>query len=238
MYPWPLMPPFGTDSRGRRRRRRSSSDSRSRERTRDRSRGRRGSRRTERSRGSTPPRRETAPPPMPPPPALPMASPGHVWQQVPVMQQPALIGPGGNVQETPSSWRDSWKSQSQWKKPQRPWNKWQSENWKKSKPQDRPAASYDVKEATPEEIKAAEARKAAADKAGQEELSLEDEEADDGEYLKALWESANTAAWAATDRPLSARELVEKGQLEQKTSPKTILQHCTASRCTYVCHLS
>ena len=112
------------------------------------------------------------------------------------MQQPALIGPGGNVQETPSSWRDSWKSQSQWKKPQRPWNKWQSENWKKSKPQDRPAASYDVKEATPEEIKAAEARKAAADKAGQEELSLEDEEADDGEYLKALWESANTAAWA------------------------------------------
>ena len=156
MYPWPLMPPFGTESRGRRRRRRSSSDSRSRERTRDRSRGRRRSRRTERSRGSTPPRRETAPPPMPPPPALPMASPGHVWQQVPVMQQPAsqaLLGPGGIGREAASSWRDSWKSHSQWKQPQRkPWNKWQSEAWKKSKPQEdrgRPAASYDVKEATP-----------------------------------------------------------------------------------------
>ena len=165
------------------------------------------------------------------------------------MQQPAsqaLLGPGGIGREAASSWRDSWKSQSQWKQPQRkPWNKWQSETWKKSKPQEdrgRPAASYDVKEATPEEIKAAEARKAAADKAGQEELSLEDEEADDGEYLKALWESANTAAWAATDRPLSARELVEKGQLEpwwKYPWNKIAAQFAEASECKpHMSHLS
>ena len=153
---------------------------------------------------------------MPPPPALPMASPGHVWQQVPVMQPPASQALLGVGREAASSWKDSWKSQ--WKQPQRkPWNKWQNEAWKKNKPEEdrgRPAASYNVKEATPEEIRAAAARKSAAEKAETDEITLEDEDADDGEYLKALWESANTAAWAATDRPLSARELVEKGQLE------------------------
>ena len=135
------------------------------------------------------------------------------------MQPPAsqaLLATGGVGREAASSWKDSWKSQ--WKQPQRkPWNKWQNEAWKKNKPEEdrgRPAASYNVKEATPEEIRAAAARKSAAEKAETDEITLEDEDADDGEYLKALWESANTAAWAATDRPLSARELVEKGQLE------------------------
>ena len=70
--------------------------------------------------------------------------------------------------------------------------------------------SHNIQEATPEEIKAAEQKKAAE----KDSHVASQEEPDDGEYLQALWDSAKETAKSDPNRPRSAAELVTSGNLK------------------------
>ena len=163
MFPGPWGFPFhmgGSQGEGRRRRRRSSDSSRSRDRRRRSARGRsRRSRSPARSERSQP---QTAP--LPPPPnviSLPQPQAGYVWQQVPAVPQmmPAAQAPKAIV---PSAFQQSWDQKgyraSSWQSQPRqtkPWNKYYGKDAWGAGQTDR----YDVKEATPAEITAANKRK-------------------------------------------------------------------------------
>ena len=198
----------------RRRRRRSSESSRSRDRRRRSDRGRsRRSRTPERSERSQP--SSLPPPPAPPVPqmvSLPVPSPGFVWQQVPVA--PTNVHAGTATQSLPQHVPvQSWNQKDQWKtgwyssfRPKQPWNKWKKESGSWGQ-QD---TSHNIQEATPEEIKAAEQKKAAE----KDSQVASQEEPDDGEYLQALWDSAKETAKSDPNRPRSAAELVTSGNLK------------------------
>ncbi|CAE7264827.1 unnamed protein product [Symbiodinium sp. CCMP2592] len=223
MFPWqmgpmgPMMPPFGGERRRRRRRSPSSSSERSRSRNRDRRRDRES-----RSGGA----RAAAPFP-PPVPQLPAAAPGYEWRQVPVApvqpplpppSTPAPIAPAVHVPQQQTTWnRQPWrgggqqKQQGQWSKR---WNQWHRSSQGSNEPRGSGHQSswtdpdhHNIAEATPSEVAAADARRAAKE--------ADKDEADDEEsYLAALWKSAQDEARADPTRPLSARELAEQGKLQ------------------------
>ncbi|CAE7552921.1 unnamed protein product [Symbiodinium sp. CCMP2592] len=216
MFPWPMgpmgpmMPPFGSERRRRRRRSPSSSSERSRSRNRDRRRDRES-----RSGGA----RAAAPFP-PPVPQLPAAAPGYEWRQVPVVPvQPPLppIAPAVHVPQQQTTWnRQPWRGggqqkQGQWNKR---WNQWHRSSQGSGEPRGSGRQSswtdpdhHNIQEATPSEVAAADARRAAKE--------VDQDEADDeASYLAALWKSAEDQARADPTRPLSARELAEQGKLQ------------------------
>ncbi|CAE7763100.1 unnamed protein product [Symbiodinium sp. CCMP2592] len=222
MFPWPMgpmgpmMPPYGSERRRRRRRSPSSSSERSRSRNRDRRRGRES-----RSGGAR--AAEPFPPPLP---QLPAAAPGYEWRQVPVVpvqpplpppSTPAPIAPAVHVPQQQTTWtRQPWRGggqqkQGQWNKR---WNQWHRSSQGSGEPRESGRRSswtdpdhHNIQEATPSEVAAADARKAAKE--------VDQDEADDeASYLAALWKSAEDQARADPTRPLSARELAEQGKLQ------------------------
>ena len=218
MFPGPWGFPFhmgGSQGEGRRRRRRSSDSSRSRDRRRRSARGRsRRSRSPARSERSQP---QTAP--LPPPPnviSLPQPQAGYVWQQVPAVPQMMTAAPAPKA-IVPSSFQQSWDQKgsrsSGWHSQPRqtkPWNKYYGKHAWGAGQTDR----YDVKEATPAEITAANKRKSEgkSDVQGAEKTDPA-ADPDDEEYLRTLWTSAKEAAHGDPSRPKSAAELVAAGEL-------------------------
>ena len=141
-----------------------------------------------------------------------MPNPGFVWQQVPAAPA-AVQGAPAPPSLPPSAPVQSWNQKDQWKtgwrnpfRQKQPWNKWKKDpgSWGQ---QD---SYHNIREATPEEIQAAE-RKKAAEKEGK---AASQEEPDDGEYLQALWDSAKETAKSDLNRPRSAAELVASGTLK------------------------
>ena len=115
---------------------------------------------------------------------------------------------------------------SSWNKPWRPWqwNKWPKKehadaDWKsrgsgqghQGQEQEQAPERYDLREATAQEVRAAAAKKQQG--AGPDEAEPDDRAGDEA-YLASLWEAARLNAWQDPGRPLSARELVQKGLLE------------------------
>ena len=217
MFPGPWGFPFpmgGPQREGRRRRRRSSDSSRSRDRRRRRQSRTRRSRSPTRSERSQP---QTAP--LPPPPnviSLPQPQAGYVWQQVPAAPQmmPAAQAPKAIA---PSAFQQSWDQKghraSSWQSQPRqtkPWNKYYGKDAWGAGQKNR----YDVKEATPAEITAANKRKSEgnSDVQGAEKTDPA-ADPDDEEYLRTLWTSAKEAAHGDPNRPKSAAELVTAGEL-------------------------
>ncbi|CAE7237781.1 unnamed protein product [Symbiodinium sp. CCMP2592] len=204
----PMMPSFGKERRRRRRRSPSSSSERSRSRNRDRRRDRES-----RSAGAR------AAPQFPPPvPQLPAAAPGYEWRQVPVMpvqpplpppSTPAPVAATAPVPQQQATW--SQQKQGQWNKR---WNQWHRSSqgsgeapWSGRQSAQPEPDCHNIQEATPSEVAAADARRAAKE--------AEQEEADDeAAYLASLWKSAQDEARADPTRPLSARELAEQGKLQ------------------------
>ena len=228
MFPGPWGFPFhmgGSQGEGRRRRRRSSDSSRSRDRRRRSARGRsRRSRSPARSERSQP---QTAPLPRPPNViSLPQPQAGYVWQQVPAVPQmmPAAPAPKAIV---PSSFQQSWDQKgsrsSGWHSQPRqtkPWNKcYGKDAWGAGQ-----TDHYDVKEATPAEITAANKRKSEgkSDVQGAEKTDPA-ADPDDEEYLRTLWTSAKEAAHGDPSRPKSAAELVAAGELRPWWTRKRVL---------------
>ncbi|CAE7257706.1 unnamed protein product [Symbiodinium sp. CCMP2592] len=111
------------------------------------------------------------------------------------------------------SWRGGGqqKQQGQWGKR---WNQWHRSSQGSNDPRGSGQQSswtdpdhHNIAEATPSEVAAADARRAAKE--------AEKDEADDEEsYMAALWKSAQDEARADPTRPLSARELAEQGKLQ------------------------
>ena len=101
----------------------------------------------------------------------------------------------------------SWQSQPRQTKP---WNKYYGKDAWGAGQTDR----YDVKEATPAEITAANKRKSEG-KSDVQGAEKTDPAADPGdeEYLRTLWTSAKEAAHGDPSRPKSAAELVTAGEL-------------------------
>ena len=185
----------------RERRRRSDSRSRSRD-----------SRRSPR----TPRREEAVPakavalPPLPPPTTPPpmMPAPGFMWQQVPIPGAASAPAQGypvsSHVWPAPWKWQQQqWPQRQSWSQRKGGWNKYKREDSQSSKPGD--DSWRNIKEASREEVRAAEERRAQAKEA---------EVDDDGDYLRALWQSARDEAQADPNRPPSAAELVKKGTLQ------------------------
>ena len=202
MFPGPWGFPFhmrGSQGEGRRRRRRSSDSSRSRDRRRRSARGR-----SRRSR--SPARSERAPEC-----DQLAAAPGGLRM---------AAGPGGAADDDGRPGAEghcserfstvlgsSWQSQPRQTKP---WNKYYGKDAWGAGQTDR----YDVKEATPAEITAANKRKSEgkSDVQGAEKTDPA-ADPDDEEYLRTLWTSAKEAAHGDPSRPKSAAELVTAGEL-------------------------
>ncbi|CAE7837218.1 pol [Symbiodinium sp. CCMP2592] len=165
--------------------------------------------------------------PFPPPlPQLPAAAPGYEWRQVPVVpvqpplpppSTPAPIAPAVHVPQQQTTWnRQPWRGggqqkQGQWNKR---WNQWHrsSQGSGETRGSGRQSSWTDpdhrnIQEATPSEVAAADARRAAKE-------ADQDEADDEASYLAALWKSAEDEARADPTRPLSARELAEQGKLQ------------------------
>ena len=96
-----------------------------------------------------------------------------------------------------------WPQRQSWSQRKGGWNKYKREDSQSSKPGD--DSWRNIKEASREEVRAAEERRAQAKEA---------EVDDDGDYLRALWQSARDEAQADPNRPPSAAELVKKGTLQ------------------------
>ena len=148
--------------------------------------------------------------------SLPQPQAGYVWQQVPAVPQmmPAAQAPKAIV---PSAFQQSWDQKghraSSWQSQPRqtkPWNKYYGKDAWGAGQTDR----YDVKEATPAEITAANKRKSEG-KSDVQGAETTDPAADPGdeEYLRTLWTSAKEAAHGDPSRPKSAAELVTAGEL-------------------------
>ena len=119
-------------------------------------------------------------------------------------------GPGGAADDDGRSGAEghrSWHSQPRQTKP---WNKYYGKDAWGAGQTDR----YDVKEATPAEITAANKRKSEgkSDVQGAEKTDPA-ADPDDEEYLRTLWTSAKEAAHGDPSRPKSAAELVAAGEL-------------------------
>ena len=140
-----------------------------------------------RSRSPRTPRREEAvpakavalpplPPPTTPPPMMP--APGFMWQQVPIPGAASAPAQGypvsSNVWPAPSKWQQQqWPQRQSWSQRKGGWNKYKREDSQSSKPGD--DSWRNIKEASPEEVRAAEERRAQAKEA---------EVDDDGDYLR------------------------------------------------------
>ncbi|CAE7540441.1 unnamed protein product [Symbiodinium sp. CCMP2592] len=165
--------------------------------------------------------------PFPPPlPQLPGAAPGYEWRQVPVVpvqpplpppSTPAPIAPVVPVPQQQTTWnRQPWRGggqqkQGQWNKR---WNQWRrsSQGSGETRGSGRQSSwtdpdHHNIQEATPSEVAAADARRAAKE-------ADQDEADDETSYLASLRKSAEDEARADPTRPLSARELAEQGKLQ------------------------
>ena len=137
-----------------------------------------------------------------------MPAPGFMWQQVPIPGAASAPAQGypvsSHVWPAPSKWQQQqWPQRQSWSQRKGGWNKYKREDSQSSKPGD--DSWRNIKEASPEEVRAAEERRAQAKEA---------EVDDDGDYLRALWQSARDEAQADPNRPPSAAELVKKGTLQ------------------------